>query len=106
MINEYGTKPFLVSTRTASSTNITTSYSELVESLSKEVHAIAPCYSGNAQIMIGIGPSSSEVDHVIITGGSSTPMKVPCFIPAGSRISIKTLTGTVSTGTFTFTFYY
>lgn len=98
-------KPFLVSVRNAATTNITTSYTQLVASLGQESHMTLLSVSANVRLIVGIGPNGAEVDHFVIAAGNTTSDFVNVVIPAGSRISIKTVTGTISSGMFAFTFF-
>jgi hypothetical protein len=99
-------KSFNVTIRAAATTNITGTYSTLVASLAKEAHAVMPAFTANGAFVLGIGPTGSEVDHITISGGTSTGLKIPCHIPAGSQVSIKTIGGTtISTNSFAFTFF-
>lgn len=96
-----------VSTRDASSVNITSSYSELVTSIAQEAHFIIPAFTATAALIIGIGASGAEVNHVVLAAGTANSTPVPCLIPKGARVSIKSLGGgTVSSGGFGFTFLF
>lgn len=99
-------RPYLVATRVAATTNITTSYSELVPAASntEECHQIIFASAGNVNLIVGVGESGSEEDLFILAAGTNTGVPERVLIPKGQRISIKTLNATVASGTYAWTF--
>lgn len=95
-----GNKSIGISTRDASSTSITTSYSELTASVGEDVSRVLITGNFGALIIFGIGASGSEVDYFTYNCNASLVQDGPfeLLIPKGSRISIKTATGTVASG--------
>jgi hypothetical protein len=87
-----------------SSTNVTTSaYVQLVASTSSTVNMIEIFDSSGQSMIIGVGASGSEVIQLYTTPGGNG--QVPLAIPSGSRVAIKALTGSATSGYITINFY-
>ena len=79
-----------------SSTNITTSaYVQLVASTTAGINHIHIFDSSGQAMILGIGSPGSEVIQVYVQPGGDN---FDLFIPAGSRIAYKALTGNATTG--------
>lgn len=80
-----------------SSTNVTTAaYVQLVASTSASINLLDIFDSSGQTLVIGVGASGSEVPQFnIYPGGNGS---IPLAIPSGSRIAIKAISGTASTG--------
>lgn len=86
-----------------SSTSVTTSaYTTVAASLSDSVTQILFSDQSGQVMVIAVGGSGSEVDKFYIpVGGSGV---IDLAIPSGSRVSVKAVTGTASSGDLTMTF--
>lgn len=88
-----------------SSTNVTTAtWVQVISSLSFAADAVEIFDSSGQTLVLGVGAAASEVVWLIIPPGGNG--KVPVFIPQGSRISLKALSGTASSGEFDMTLYH
>lgn len=91
----YGIAPIFLDT---SSTNVTSSaYVQLVASTAAAATWVN-VFNGSAQpLVLAVGASSSEVDKIGIPASGSTG-GVNLYIPAGSRLSVKSKGSTASSG--------
>lgn len=80
-----------------SSTNVTTgAWVELVASISGSCSQITVFDSSGQTMELGVGPAGSEViQFLVFPGGNGTQ---DLFIPQGSRVAIKAVSGTASSG--------
>lgn len=87
-----------------SSSNVTTSaYVELVASTSDVINQLDVFDSSGRTLVFAVGGSGSEVDQFnIVPGGNGV---VPLRIPAGSRISVKAVSGTANSGELDISFF-
>lgn len=99
-----GTKPFSTVTRDTSSVNITNSHTELVSSLGADCSGIVIGASANMQVIMGIGASGSETDFLAYAASSVLANHISVVIPKGARLTIRSVTGTISSGVFAITF--
>ena len=87
-----------------SSTNVGTgAYVQLIASTVTQTNTVCISSSNAAPIKMAVGSAISPDDVIYLPGGGSG-----CYgmnIPAGSRISIESLSGTASTGFFLYTGY-
>lgn len=79
-------------TNVNSSTNIGSSYVQLIASTAVKASAMKVANTGSNAITIALGPASSESDFVDIAGGDSA--FIPFRIEKGTRISAVRATGT------------
>jgi hypothetical protein len=87
------------------STNVTTSaYVQIVASLASQASEIDVFDSSGQTLYLAVGASGSEVNKMIIVPGGNG--RVPLGIPAGSRISVKAISGTASSGEIDINFFY
>ena len=87
-----------------SSTNVTTSaYVQLVASTTSVTNMIEIFDSSGQSMIIGVGASGSEVVQLYTLPGGNG--QVPLAIPAGSRVAIKALTASATSGYLTINFY-
>lgn len=100
-----GTKPFSTVTLDTSSTNIPATYIELVASLGKDCSSIVVCASAAIQIIIGYGGASAETDFIALAVSTVQSRQIPIEIPKGARLSVKSFTGTISSGILAITFF-
>jgi len=87
-----------------SSTNVTTAaWVQLVSAMPQSASEIEVFDSSGQTLKIGFGASGSEVTQFqIIPGGNG---KVPIRVPSGARVSIRSISGTASTGELDINFY-
>lgn len=79
-----------------SSTNVTTSaYVQLIASITSEVDLVSIFDSSGQAMIIATGGAGSEVDQLYVPPGGGD---FPLLIAAGTRLSIKALTATASSG--------
>ncbi len=87
-----------------SSTNVTTgAYVQIIASLGISATAVYIFDSSGQTLVLGVGGSGSEVVYTIVEPGGNGWL--PIQIQKGSRISLKALSGTASSGTFDITFF-
>lgn len=87
-----------------SSVNVTTSaYVQLVASLTTTTTEIEIFDSSGQDLVLATGGAGSEVDQVSIFPGGNG--RIPLAITSGTRISIKAVSGTASTGIILINFY-
>jgi hypothetical protein len=80
-----------------SSTNVTTgAYVELLASTAAEYKEIHVIDTSGQTLKIAFGAAASEVDKIIVPPGGAYPIKLT--IPASTRISIRAISSTASTG--------
>lgn len=101
-----GTKAFSVVTRDVSTSNITSSYTELIASTAADTAAICAAITTATQIIFGIGGAGSEEDFFALAVSTNQSPQIPILIPKGSRISVKSLSGsTISAGVLGITLF-
>lgn len=101
-----GTSPVQITSATVlpyvidmASTNLTTSYLQLVASTGAAINKCEFFNGSGTPLYFAIGAAASEVvQYVIPPGGSTT--QVSLRIASGSRLAVRTFTGTLSTGYF------
>lgn len=78
-------------------TNVTTSaYVQLIASLPDVVNQLFIFDSSGQTLLLAVGAPGSEVDQIyVVPGGNGA---IDLTIPSGSRVSIKSVTGTANTG--------
>lgn len=87
-----------------SSTNVTTSaYVEMISSLSVNASGIFIFDSSGQTLLLGVGSAGNEVVYTLVEPGGNG--FVPLFIPKGSRVALKALSATASSGYFDITFF-
>ena len=87
-----------------SSVNVTTSaYVTLDASLAAEAHEVEIFDSSGQTLVLATGAAASEVDQVYIVPGGNG--RIPLRIAAGTRTSIKAVSGTASAGEISVNFY-
>jgi hypothetical protein len=85
-----------VTTYTVSSSSLSTSYTQIVSSTIADIHSLDIFDSSGSAFIIGVGAAASEITQMYVApGGGNWPL----FIPAGSRVAIKTTSGTPASGT-------
>ncbi len=63
--------------------------------------------SANQAVLVGVGPVGSEVIQMVIPSSSSTTAVLyPLQIPANARVSLKSTTGTVTSGENDMSFFH
>lgn len=86
------------------STNVTTAaWVQMVASLSVESAGVYIFDSSGQTLLLGVGAAGSEVVYSIVEPGGNG--FIPLFIRKGSRVSLKALSGTASSGYFDITFF-
>lgn len=80
-------------------TSLTTTYTEIVASVSSNVNALEFFNGTNEPIFIATGLIGSEIVRYIIPPGGSTSF-AKLLIPTGSRITMKAATTTITSGLF------
>lgn len=92
-----GLTPFATARNVYSSTNVTTgAWVQLVASTASITNAIDLFDSSGQTLELGTGPAASETRLILIYPGGNGPQ--PIKIPASTRISIRAVSGTSSTG--------
>lgn len=87
-----------------SSVNLTTTYTQLIASVGLSVSKVEVFNGSGTPIYLSTGAAASEVvQYIIPPGGSSCQLSLR--IPVGSRIAIRTHTGTISSGYFIANFF-
>lgn len=83
---------------TAASNTLSTTYTQIVASTIADIHQVETFDSSGSAFILGVGAAASEVTQLYVFPGGAGPQ--PLFIPAGSRVAIRTVTGTPTSGTF------
>lgn len=85
-----------------------TAWTQIVASLPYFATKISVGDSANQAMLLGVGAPGSEVVQMIIPPSSSAgaPIVYPLGIPAGSAISLKATTSTVSSGEDDMNFFH
>jgi len=83
---------------TVASSSLSTAYTQVVASTIADIHAVETFDSSGSSFILGVGAAASEVTQIYIFPGGGGQQ--PLFIPAGSRIAVKTTSGTPTGGTF------
>ncbi len=92
----------IVAANDNSSTNIPTSdYVQLIASTANDTSGLCISNSSARIIKVATGAAASEVDRLYLPSGAAGCY--PVFVAHSTRISLKALDGTASTGFFTFT---
>ena len=79
-------------------TNLTAgAYVQLVASLSAACSSISVYKGSTTPVILATGAAAAEVDKVFLFPGTSGSV-LPLSIPAGTRISLKSVTGVISSG--------
>lgn len=78
-------------------TNVTTgAYVQLTAATATALRAIEVFDSSGQSLKIAFGAAGSEVDKfAVLPGGNG---RIPCVIPSGTRLSVKAVSGTASSG--------
>jgi hypothetical protein len=91
-----------VSAYSYGSGSVTTSaYTTIINSTSISCGNLQLIDTSGKIIKIAVGPAGSEVDVAVCIPsgtGANAGQVVPCYIPAGSRIAIKAIDATASSG--------
>lgn len=88
-----------VSTISYSGTNVTTSaYVTFVASTPINSSGIIVCDSSGELLKLAVGAAASEVDLFTMPISSCMQVQLGTVIPAGSRLSLKAISATASTG--------
>lgn len=96
-VASYGNTPLQFVRNDYSSVNVTTSaYTQLIASTSGITNVLEIFDSSGQTLKIAFGAAASEVDKFIVVPGGNGRMTVN--IPAGTRISIKALSGNATSG--------
>ena len=88
--------------------NVTTAaYTEVIHSLSEPCSAVSIINTSASPIIVAIGASGSEVNTYIVAEVAAVPNPdlIPWNILPGTRISVKALVATATTGSFTMNFF-
>ncbi len=94
----------IVASNPYASTNVTTSaYVQLIASTANAVNTICISSSNGANIKVATGANASEVDRIYLPGGGAGCYAIN--IPASTRVSLKAIDVTASTGYFLLTGY-
>ncbi len=94
----------VVTSNDYSGNNVTTSaYLQVIASTANATNTLCVSNSNAAPLKIATGASLSEVDRIYLPGGGSGCYDIN--IPASTRISLKSISGTASTGFFLYTAY-
>jgi hypothetical protein len=95
-----GTIPKQLIRNDYSSTNVTTSaYVELDAALDGHTNEIEIFDSGGETMLLALGPVGSESDIMYIIPGGNGRIKLG--LPQGARLSVKAVSGNVTTGELT-----
>lgn len=81
------------------STPIGTTFVQVVLSTVGAINSIQVQNQGSTPILIAVGAAASEIVQYIAAAGHDSAV-IPLFIPAGSRIAIRSQTGTISANYF------
>lgn len=104
LITQAGKTAVTFATNDYSSTTVTTSaYTELVSSLSANISEVEIFDSSGEFLYLATGGSGSETNKIIITAGGNG--RIPLAITSGTRVSIKALSASASTGRIVVNFY-
>lgn len=74
----------------------TAAYVQLVASTTSETNLLDIFDSSGQTLVLAVGGAGSEVDQIYIVPGGNE--KIPLKIPAGSRVSVKAISGNASSG--------
>lgn len=87
-----------------SSVNVTTSaYVQLVSSLAAEAHEVEIFDSSGQTLLLATGGAGVEADKVYIVQGGNG--RIPLRIASGTRVAVKAVSGTASSGEIVINFY-
>ncbi len=87
----------VVTQYTVASSSLSTTYTQVIASTIADIHQVETFDSSGFAFIIGVGAAASEITQVYVFPGGNGIQ--PLFIPAGSRIAIKTTAGTPTSGT-------
>lgn len=94
----------VVASNSYAATNVTTAaYVQLIASTANAVNTICLSDSSGSIMKVATGAAASEVDRIYLPGGGAGCYAVN--IPAATRISLKAIDATASTGYFLYTGY-
>ncbi len=94
----------VVASNAYSGTNVTTSaYVQLIASTANATNTVCVSNTNAANLKIATGAGGAEVDRIYLTGGGSGCYDIN--VPASTRISLKSIDVTASTGYFLYTGY-
>ena len=82
-----------------SSANLTTSYTQVIASTTQDIKSIQVQNQGSAPVYIAVGAAASEIVQYIALAGHDSAV-VPVGITSGSRIAIRSGSGTITSGFF------
>jgi hypothetical protein len=86
------------------SVNVTTAaYVQLVAALSLAATEVEIYDSSGRSLFLALGAAAAEVDQILIPFGGNG--RIPLSIPAGTRVSIKAVSGNATTGEINVNFY-
>jgi hypothetical protein len=74
----------------------TAAYTQLVASTAADIFKISIFDSSGESLVLAVGAAASEVNQIYIFPGGNGDVEL--YIPSGSRISIKAVSATASTG--------
>lgn len=88
-----------------SSTNVGTgAFVELVSSMGKAATAVQFHNSASVAVIIAFGGSGSEEEKFYVPPGGDSPL-LPMAIPKGTRLSMKSTSGTINSGILVANFF-
>lgn len=85
--------PAFINTATTSIT--AGAYVQLVASLSAAADSVSVYNGSSTPVLLAVGAAAAEVDKILIFPGESA---LPLAIAQGARLSLKSVSGTISTG--------
>lgn len=104
LVTQAGKTAVTFATNDYSSTTVTASaYTELISSLSANISEVEIFDSSGEFLYLATGGSGSETNKIIITAGGNG--RIPLSIVSGTRVSIKALSASASTGRIVVNFY-
>jgi hypothetical protein len=89
-------RPYIID---MASVNISTSYTQVIASTGSAINSIQVQNQGAVPILIAVGAAASEVVYYIAAAGHDSS-QVALNIPSGSRIAIRSQTGTITANYF------
>ena len=99
--------PYKVINLNAATTNFTTTYLQIITAANNTKQCNQLLFVGNAtaNLIFAFGDPGVEVPFAYLSVGSNTYAPLRILVPARQAISIKTLTGTISSGNFGVTLF-
>ena len=95
----------MINTLSYSTTNVTTSaYVQIVASTSLSASQLVIVDTSTQLVKLAIGAAGSQIDLCVFQGNGN-PVSVPIYIPAGSTLWLKAISGSATSGYNTVSFF-